>query len=238
MWNIESTAIGRIAVPPVIPEGFVLFVTTRDYEGRIRGESVRELTGLVEERLGREATLTTCVQVHGAALAHAGGDRPWLECDSCDALWATDRGRALGIKVADCLPVTMIDPEHSVIANVHSGWRGAVQRITTETLDTIRRAGSFDPAVSYAYLGPTIRSCCFEVGEEVAVRFDERYVDRSHAKPHIDLVAMTEDALRERGFSAERISDSGMCTRCEGSLFHSYRRSGAGGGRNLAIVAQ
>lgn len=238
MWNIETSAIGRIAVPPRVPEGFALFVTTSDFEGRIHRDSLTELAGLIGERLGRDATLTTCLQVHGAALAYATGDHPWRECDSCDALWATDKGRALGIKVADCLPVTMIDPVHSVIANVHSGWRGAVQRITIETLDTIRRAGSFDPEVAFAFLGPTIRVCCFEVGEEVAARFDERFVDRSWPKPHLDLVAMTTHALLERGFHADRISDSEMCTRCEGSLFHSYRRSGKGGGRNLAIVAQ
>jgi copper oxidase (laccase) domain-containing protein len=91
---------------------------------------------------------------------------------------------------------------------------------------------------AYAYLGPSIRVCCFEVGEEVASQFDEKYIDRSHAKPHVDLVAFTTDILRSRGVSAMRISDSGLCTRCPDSIFHSFRREGKGGGRNLAIVAQ
>ncbi|MEA2488660.1 MAG: purine-nucleoside/S-methyl-5-thioadenosine phosphorylase / adenosine deaminase, partial [Acidobacteriota bacterium] len=92
--------------------------------------------------------------------------------------------------------------------------------------------------------GPTIRVCCFEVGEEVVAEFTaayegaERFVDRSHAKPHIDLAALTADVLRHRGFTCDRISDSGLCTRCEGSVFHSYRRDGKGGGRNLQVVAQ
>jgi len=76
------------------------------------------------------------------------------------------------------------------------------------------------------------------VGEEVAVKFDKRYVDRSDPKPHVDIAAFTMDVLAARGFAEARIFDSGLCTRCEGSIFHSYRRQGAGGGRNLAIVAQ
>jgi copper oxidase (laccase) domain-containing protein len=76
------------------------------------------------------------------------------------------------------------------------------------------------------------------VGEEVAAQFEPQFIDRTHAKPHVDLPAMTAALLRERGFAAGRISDSGLCTRCDGSIFHSYRRDGKGGGRNLSIVAQ
>ena len=139
---------------------------------------------------------------------------------------------ALAIKVADCLPVTLIDPTHQVIANIHSGWRGAVQRITAATLDS----APLDPASTFAYLGPSIRACCFEVGEEVASQFDERFVDRSRTKPHVDLVAFTTDILRSRGIT--RIYDSETCTRCEDSIFHSYRRDAGSGGRNLVVVAQ
>jgi copper oxidase (laccase) domain-containing protein len=64
----------------------------------------------------------------------------------------------------------------------------------------------------------------------------EEFVGRAHAKPHVDLVAFTIGVLRSRGIT--RISDSGLCTRCEGSIFHSYRRDGAGKGRNLVVVAQ
>ena len=143
---------------------------------------------------------------------------------------------ALGIKIADCLPVTILDSGRGVIANIHSGWRGAVQGITAEAIDAIERDTPFDATDALAYLGPSIRSCCFEVGEEVAAQFEERFVDRGRSKPHVDLVAFTRELLRRRGFVEDRIFDSGLCTRCEGSIFHSYRRDGAGGGRNLAIA--
>lgn len=235
MWRIEQTAIGRIAVPPHVPSGFAVFITTRDYPGKV---VAGDIIGVVRERFGIDTSLTTCTQVHSATVTRAQREKTWRECDACDALWSDERHVSLGIKVADCLPVTMIDPAHFVIANVHSGWRGAVQGITSETLNAIARSTSFEPSEAVAYLGPSIRACCFEVGEEVAEQFDARFVDRSHAKPHVDLVAMTTDLLRTRGVHPQRIFDSELCTRCEGSIFHSARRDGAGRGRNLAVVAQ
>lgn len=173
----------------------------------------------------------------------------------CDALWTDEKGIALVIKVADCLPVSLIDPKNSIIANIHSGWRGAVQGITAATLDAV----DLHPPSSFAYLGPSIRVCCYEVGEEVAAQFDGQFVDRTRGpKPHVDVPAMTVALLRHRGFREERIVDTGLCTKCEAGvaqllgysvaqqpsnsatqqpIFHSYRRDQRGG-RNLAIVAQ
>jgi len=238
MWRFEPSPLGRIAIPPVIPDGFAVFCTTRDLDGRLTPDVTQQIAKTVRERFGIESTLTTCTQVHGKTVRQARSGTAWTECDSCDALWSSDRHVALGIKIADCLPVSMIDPLHSVIANVHSGWRGAVQGITAETIETIARETAFDAAGAFAYLGPSIRACCFEVGEEVAAQFEERYLDSSRAKPHVDLAAFTADILRGRGFDEARIFDSELCTRCEGSLFHSYRRDGKGGGRNLALVAE
>lgn len=230
MWSIQSAgALGRIAVPRFVPPGFRVFCTTRDFEGFLTHDRAK----LLSDVIGENVSLATCNQVHGATVNRVTRDESWRECDSCDALWSDVKNVALAIKIADCLPVSLIDPVRNVIANVHSGWRGAVQRITAAAIE----ASQVNGPDSFAYLGPSIRVCCFEVGEEVASQFDGRYIDRTHAKPHVDLVAFTSDILRERGFAGERISDSGLCTRCDGSVFHSYRRDGKGGGRNLQLVA-
>ena len=238
MWRIEPTTLGRVVTPPHIPAGFAVFCTTRDFQGRITSELAKDITSVARELFGVESALATCTQLHSATVRRAERASEWRECDACDALWSDERRVALAVKIADCLPVSIIDPVHSVIANVHSGWRGAAQRITSQTIDRLEESSSFAADASFAYLGPSIRACCFEVGDEVATQFDERFLDRTHAKAHVDLPAMTANVLRERGFADERIFDSGLCTRCEGSIFHSYRRHGGGGGRNLAIVAQ
>jgi len=236
-WPIEHTGIGRIVVPPSLPAGFGLYYTTIDFDGRLDQEAAARLMRIVHDRFGIDATLSTCVQVHGKSVVRAISDTRWRECDSCDALFSSDSGTALGIKVADCLPVSIADMDRGVIANIHSGWRGAVQKIAAEAIDVVGPVG----VNAQAWLGPSIRVCCFEVGEEVVDEFRasysnaEAFVDRSNAKPHIDLPALTAALLIERGFAPKHIHESRLCTRCDGSIFHSYRRKR--GGRNLAIAA-
>jgi len=237
--QLEQSAIGRIVVPPSVPPGFKVFYTTIDFDGRI-DDRIHEFV--------RPAELFSCHQVHGVGV-RAGFSRPDrlkkvpTPEPECDALWSDQKQSALAIKVADCLAVSIIDATNSVIANIHSGWRGAVQRITEVALD----AAPLDRRQSFAFLGPSIRVCCFEVGEEVAAQFDDRFVDRTRgAKPHLDIPWLTTAILLRRGFAQERIIDTELCTRCDGGvaglatrlpLFHSYRRDRKSG-RTLAIVAQ
>jgi len=243
-WIIEQSEIGRIVVPPSLPEGFALFYTTIDFEGRLNDDVAAQLMRVVRDRFGVNAALTSCTQVHGRNVVNAIAAERWRECDSCDALWSASKGAALAIKIADCLPVSIADSKHRVIANIHSGWRGAAQRIVAETLDVIERETEFDAGVAQAWLGPTIRACCFEVGEEVVEQLRasypdaETFVDRSRAKPHVDVAGLTAALLVQRGFAPENVHDSGLCTRCDDSIFHSYRRDPKRGGRNLALIAR
>lgn len=244
-WSIEDTPLGRILVAPRVPLGTALFYTTIDFPGVLDHREADRIEALLRSRFEIDASLRTCRQVHGVTLVASDRRDGWCEPDECDALWADARQVALGIKVADCLPVTIIDPECAVVANIHSGWRGAAAGIVSLTLDELQRASSFSSADSLAYLGPSIRSCCFEVGEEVVGEFrkgpdpDDRWVDRSRGeRPHLDLAGLTRAVLEQRGFAPGAVLDSGICTRCEGSIFHSYRRDRARSGRNLAVVAQ
>ena len=247
-WIVENSPLGRVVVAPCTPAGTALFYTTLDFDGRLDATSVPRITAFIRDRFRVDASLTTCTQVHGAAVRLATASAPdasaWRECDSCDALWTGETGAALGIKVADCLPVSMVDSEASVVANIHSGWRGTVQKIVRATIDAVRADSTFSAARSLAFLGPTIRQCCFEVGEEVVDEFRRAFgevapfVDRSGSRPHLDVAGLTRSLLIELGVADDHIHDSGLCTRCDGSLFHSYRRGGKNSGRNLAIVAQ
>jgi YfiH family protein len=241
MWTTEQSSLGRVVVPPSVPEGFAVFYTTSDFRGRLTDEIAADVLNVLRERHGISARLATCHQVHGAHTMRAPRVKDWEECGSCDALWSDEPGTALAIKVADCLPVTLIDPKHRVIANVHAGWRGVSQKIVDAALSEVIGTAGFEASSSSAYLGPSIRACCFEVGDEVVAELDrvyggiEPFVDRSREKPHVDLAGIVTQTLRDRGVA--HIHDSGICTRCEGSIFHSYRRDPNGGGRNLAIVA-
>ncbi|HUP64312.1 MAG TPA: peptidoglycan editing factor PgeF [Thermoanaerobaculia bacterium] len=246
-WTTEPSAhIGRTLVAPGLPDEYGLFYTMTDFSGRLSGDDAAALRAHIEQRWGKDIGLSTCTQVHGTAVEFAGDPSTgWREIGECDGIWSDRPGIALGIKVADCLPVTLIDPEHRVIANLHSGWRGAAQGIVPRAIEEMRRLSSFDSSSAFAWLGPAIRQCCFEVGDEVVAAFRQRYgpVDDcvragARGRPHFDLAAMTRRLLAAEGIPADRIADAALCTRCEVDLFHSYRRDGAGSGRILAVAIQ
>lgn len=245
-WTIEQTSIGRIVVPPSLPAGLALFSTTSDFPGYLDDETAGRLLAVVRDRFGIDAGLATCEQVHGAGVVLVGSPAQgrWSEEPSCDALVTRSRGIALGVKAADCLPVTIVDAYAGIVAGIHSGWRGVAARIVPAAVERLRRDGAFEPSSTRAFFGPSIRVCCFEVGEEVIDALRSAYgpidsfVDRTRgAKPHVDLPALTRRYLEEAGLDSDAIDDSGLCTRCDGSIFHSYRRDAASAGRNLAIAA-
>lgn len=244
-WLIESSPIGRLLVPSFGGRDVGVFYTSRDFPGFLNSQSVADLREVIRTRFVKTVDLSTCNQVHGASVVSPPeGEGIWCESAGCDALWSDRSGVGLGIKVADCLPVTVVDDTHRVMANIHAGWRGSVKKIIAKTIDTIRAATPFDPKSAVVLLGPSIRRCCFEVGPEVVEQFREAFggidafVDIRRPKPHLDLPGLATEVLLGLGFESASIHDSGICTRCEGSIFHSYRRDAKASGRNLAIAIQ
>jgi hypothetical protein len=88
-----------------------------------------------------------------------------------DGLMTAEPGLLLTIRIADCLPLLLVDPQRRVVAAVHAGWRGALARVIQKAVGDMRRAFGSDPQKLIAALGPSIRACCYEVGEEVVEAF-------------------------------------------------------------------
>jgi copper oxidase (laccase) domain-containing protein len=87
-----------------------------------------------------------------------------------------------------------------------------------------------------AYLGPCAGACCYEVGGDVAARFDERHVRRSHGKWFADLRAANLAQLLAAGIREEAIEVSTGCTIHDVTTFHSFRRDGSKSGRMLGVI--
>jgi hypothetical protein len=94
-----------------------------------------------------------------------------------DALLTAQAGILLSVRSADCLPVLLVDPQCPVVAAVHVGWRGALARVVEKTVGEMRRIFSSEPKWLLAALGPSIRACCYEVGEEVVEAFTGRFAE-------------------------------------------------------------
>jgi len=83
-------------------------------------------------------------------------------------------------------------------------------------------------------LGPSIRACCYQVGEEFRDRFPLHVKDRA-GHLYADVLGANRDQLLEAGVGQANILDSGICTCCNSSYF-SFRRDGAKAGRMISLM--
>jgi YfiH family protein len=110
-----------------------------------------------------------------------------------DGMLTARPGRLLAIRTADCCPILIADVRRRVVAAVHAGWRGALARIAEKAVGEMRRQFGSDPADLRAALGPSIRACCYEVGDELRQHFRARF---SYADELFQPVA--EDPVQSR----------------------------------------
>ena len=194
-------------------------------------EAVLESRRAFAAALGVEEFLVTTIgSVHGAGVARV--DEPIPSVDDVDAL-VTDRpGIALFATYADCYPIVLWDPEKRVVGLVHAGWRGTQAGVATAAVKFMRE--EFGSRHVRAGIGPGICGRCYEVGEDVAGKFDARFVGPGrNGKWLLDLAAANAAQLEAAGGKA--VYDIGMCTK-ETYLFPSHRRH-PDGTRFGAIVA-
>jgi YfiH family protein len=159
------------------------------------------------------------------------------EYETCDALLTDVEGVYLVVSVADCIPLFVFDPIKNVVGAIHVGWRGSASGIVNEALKVLGEEFSSSPEDLIAYIGPSARSCCYEVGGEVAGKFPEEYTRaKSDGKFFLDLPGLSRRRLMEFGVKEERIEENGKCTICTPGLFHSYRRGGGRSGRMMGVI--
>lgn len=147
-----------------------------------------------------------------------------------DALVTSEAGFSLAVAVADCVPVALVSRDE--VGMVHSGWRGTIAGIPAGAVGEM----SSEPSGVTAYIGPCIRGCCYEVSEEMARDFEERFGARVVKGRYLSLPKAIRRNLEEAGVGEVR--DLGLCTGCRTDLFYSHRKQKPTTGRNLAAVAR
>jgi len=161
----------------------------------------------------------TVRQVHGKAV-HVEDHKPLADssgprCDA-DAVVLSRSDAVTRIITADCVPILLASKDGKTVAAIHAGWRGLVSGVITTAVNTLS-------ANFVAAIGPCIGVKRFEVGEEVAERFDQRFVRRDlGSRPHVDLRAATHAVLYDLG--ASQIDTTDQCTAENIDTFFSHRR--------------
>ena len=159
--------------------------------------------------------LFTAQQVHGNKISvvdsYSRGP-VGREFPGCDGIITNQRGVALGIYVADCCAVYIVDSKAPAIGLVHSGRKGTELGVVTNAIkQMINRFGS-EPTNMIVQLSPCIRPPQYE----------------------IDFAA--EILQQCRALGVKEIHDSGVCTACNLARYYSYRAEKGKTGRMLALI--
>lgn len=181
-------------------------------------------------------------QVHGADVHVLGGpDEAAADAVAdADALVTALRGTAVGVLVADCVPVLLADAPAGVVAAVHAGRRGLAAGVLQAALAEMVARGA-DPERVRAAVGPAISGPRYEVPAdmraEVAALVPEAACTTAWGTPGLDLPAGAAAVLRRAG--VRDVHEPGWCTDTE-SRFYSHRRAqrtGGTTGRSAGVVA-
>lgn len=207
----------RAASLAAYPHGF----TGRDH-GDFRPPA--EAPGRLLAILGLPGPYAAAVQVHGNRLVSvpfAAGDAP-----EADAVLTRVPGSCVAVRVADCVPILLAGP--GGVAAVHAGWRGTAADIVRHA---VRALG--DVQALRAAIGPSIRGCCYEVGDDVIESISAVAPGRAWLSGrHVDLAEANAAVLAELGVPTEIV---GPCTRCSPEYW-SHRRDGDGAGRQVGAI--
>jgi hypothetical protein len=191
-------------------------------------ERVDENRRIACEALGADLEkLALNFQVHSDRVLRAVSGR---RDEHADGLWTDEPGQPILAMSADCLPIALArtDASKPAVAVLHVGWRGLLAGIVAAG------ARALGDGALAAAVGPGIGPCCYEVGEEVATPFRERFGDDVVRDSLLDLWTSAERALRAAG--VERVDRFDRCTACEPDTFFSHRRDAGRTGRQGVIA--
>jgi YfiH family protein len=178
------------------------------------------------------ATLADLYQVHGRDVVVATAGKPWTR-PHADGIVTTSPDVVLMVRAADCVPVLLADAEAGVVGAAHAGRQGMVLGVVPATVERMRALGAERIT---AWVGPSICGSCYEVPEqlraEVAAVEPATAATTGWGTPALDVAAGVRAQLRRAGVEVE---DVAACTRERDDLY-SYRRDGAGAGRQAAVI--
>lgn len=222
---------------------FVKSKKLESMDGVVHGFSNREVgtdASLIEKysKLPRIAQLK---QIHSTNVIVLDDIENHDDLTEGDSIITSLKDVGIGIRTADCVPILIVDRSKSIVAAVHAGWRGTLSEIIRNTVITINSEYGIDPSQLTSVIGPSISRCCYEVGQDVATLFKEKFSDcdlylfeSGESKYLLDLGTANKIALERAGVLDIEVVD--ICTKCNAN-FYSYRREGKGVSTQLSFIA-
>ena len=154
---------------------------------------------------------------------------------SFDGLITREKKLPLAVFTADCLSIFLFCPKTNTIGLIHAGWRGTKGEIAKKAIILMKQNFNCKPKDIIVCLGPTIRRCCYEVGNDFKKYFKQGLIKRN-GRLFLDLIKINKKQLVSCGVKNKNIIDSKICTSCENNKFFSYRREKDKAGRMMSVI--
>lgn len=207
-------------------------------------ENVRENYAIFSNVLGIDCnSMVLSSQQHGTNIKivyeqdKGKGITTAKDYDNIDGLITNIRNIHLVTFYADCVPLFFADPARQVVGIAHSGWKGTADRIAEKMVQFFCRSFQSKLSDIHVAIGPSIGPCCYEVGEEVAVFFDQdvkKY--RLYGKYTIDLWKANKNILINAGVLGKNVECSELCTMCNKDMFFSHRGHKGRRGTMIGVI--
>jgi copper oxidase (laccase) domain-containing protein len=160
-----------------------------------------------------EVPFITAQQVHGKEIGVVDSRISEDKCfENCDGSITDQRGICLGIYVADCCAVFLVDPVRRAIGLVHSGKKGTELGVVANAIETMTARFGSHASDLVIQLSPCIRP------------------------PHYEIDFAAEIVRRCRDLGVTSVHDDGVCTACDLKRYYSYRAEKGRTGRMLAFL--
>ena len=197
----------------------------------------------VKQSVGiHDGRIVTMKQVHGDQILEV-KDGTLKEAGEADGMVTREVGAHLGVLTADCVPILFVAPKRKLAAAVHAGWRGTLMGIAEKMVRQFNDRYGAAPEEIEAALGPAIGACCYEVKDDVARPFMEKWgalaapsIERRDGATFLDLRRLNRGVLEQAGIASNHIFEIGPCTSCAEQDFFSYRRERKETGRQISFI--
>jgi YfiH family protein len=190
--------------------------------------------------------VVTVTQTHGTDLLVIDAPNPdyaHFQKLECDGIVTNQPGVMIGVCVADCVPVLLLDPDKKVVAALHAGWKGTAGGIAGKGVAALTSLFGSKPAAIRAAIGPGIGPCCYEVDGPVRDEFTRHAggwadcaQENGGGRWRLDLSRANHRQLLDAGLLRENIETIDLCVSCNKSSFYSYRRDKEETGRQMGFI--
>ena len=226
----------------------VNFITDKSVDINYSKQSRDEIRGILQGMSDYQfKKIISPRQTHTNNVVVINEDNLDYELQDVDGVITKLKGVALTIATADCQSIILYDKKNEVIGNIHSGWKGTLNKILNNGINLMIKDFSSNVEDIIVCIGPSIMGCCFEVDKDVVDMFTNNFDDLEEfirlgeikdgkQKYYIDTIGINKKELINLGILEENIYLINVCTKCNSDTYYSYRVQGQDSGRNVTLV--